>query len=87
LPNAPERILAMAEKEQAHRHKKETFALWVRTASNILGMLFGMGIVVSCLYLAYNLGMRGHDWLAGIIVAIATSCATIFVLRKKPNKE
>lgn len=87
LPSAPERILAMAEKEQCHRHKKEIFALYVRTASNILGMIFGMAIVVACLTLAYRLGMSGHDGLAGVVIAIATSCATIFVLRKMPKKE
>lgn len=87
LPSAPERILAMAEKEQGHRHRKETFALYVRTASNILGMVLGMAIVMACLFLAYRLGMSGHDWLAGVVIAIATSCATIFVLRKTPKKD
>lgn len=87
LPNAPERILAMAEGEQKHRHKKEIRALNARAFVSILGMLFGVGIVIMCIWFAYKLGMSGHDWLAGSIVAITTSCAMIFVLRRKPNKE
>lgn len=87
LPNAPERILAKAEGEQKHRHKKEIRALNARAFVSILGMLFGVGIVIMCIWFAYKLGMSGHDWLAGSIVAITTSCAMIFVLRRKPNKE
>lgn len=87
LPNAPERILAMAEGEQKHRHKKEIRALNARAFVSILGMLFGVGIVIMCIWFAYKLGMSGHDWLAGSIVAITTSCAMIFVLRRKPDKE
>lgn len=86
LPSAPDRILTMAEAEQRHRHKRETFAIYVRAANSIIGMLLGIVIVVLCLLFAYQLGMGGHDWLAGSIVAIATSCATIFVIRKAPNK-
>ena len=49
LPNAPERILAMAEGEQKHRHKKEIRALNARAFVSILGMLFGVGIVIMCI--------------------------------------
>lgn len=86
LPDAPERILSMAESEQKHRHKKEMRALNVRILTSVAGMIFGVVIVVLCVWFAYKLGMSGHDWLAGSIVAITTSCAMIFVLRRTPNK-
>lgn len=86
LPSAPERILSMAEAEQRHRHRKENFAAKVRAINSILGMLFGIAVVVLCLWLAYQLGISGHDWLAGSIVAVATSSAAVFVIRRAPKK-
>ena len=62
-------------------------ALNVRIFNSVIGMIFGVVIVVLCIWLAYKLGTSGHDWLAGSIVAITTSCAMIFVLRRTPNKE
>lgn len=87
LSNAPERILSMAESEQKHRHWKENFAIIIRSINSVLGMLFGVIIVVLCLWSAYKLAMKGHDWLAGSIVAITTGCATVFVIRRAPNKD
>lgn len=86
MKDAPERILAMAEREQMQRHKRENFAMKVSFVDNIVGMLFGMAVVGACVCLAYYLGINGHDWLAGTFVTIATSFAAIFVLRKIPKK-
>lgn len=86
MKDAPERIMAMAEQEQAQRHRRENFSMRVRFIDNFLGMLFGMGVVGLCLFMAYDLGLKGHDWLAGAIVTIATTLGAIFVLRKEPKK-
>lgn len=87
MKDAPERIVGMAETEQKHRHKGEDFEMKVRFVDNIIGMVFGMAVVCACLWLAYVLGIKGHDWLAGVIVTIAASFAAIFVLRKMPKNE
>lgn len=77
----------MAEAEQKHRHWKENFAIVIRSINSVLGMLFGVAIVVLCLWLAYKLATNGHDWLAGSVIAITTGCATVFVIRRAPSKE
>lgn len=87
IKDAPERILAMAEREQMQRHKREDYTMKVSFVDNIIGMIFGITVAGGCVFAAYYLGINGHDWLAGVLATIATTFAAIFVLRKVPKKE
>src|SRR5882724_10991866 len=84
LPGSANRILAMAEKEQAHRHQLEPvlqndqrrIAFRGQWVAAVLSVLFGVGSVY--------LGMNGHDIPAGILGGTtAVSIVSIFVLRRR----
>lgn len=87
VPDAPERILQMAERQQAHRIESERRIISARNKESLLGLILGAFIVFSCIGAAIFLGLHGHDWLAGIIVGIIASVTTIFVLRKAPDNK
>ncbi|MBI1386662.1 MAG: DUF2335 domain-containing protein [Rhizobiales bacterium] len=56
LPSAPERILAMAEGNQVHRHKLEdramTFQAIERIGSRLIAGLFASGCIFAAVYVA-----------------------------------
>lgn len=88
LPDAPERIMAMAEKEQQHRHDVDNAmvkgGLKQRSRGQILGfilaLLFGAASLI--------LGLKGQTTLAGILgTTTVIGLATVFVLNKKPSKD
>lgn len=86
LPDAPERILAMAEKEQQHRHGVDDTmvkeSLKQRSRGQVLGfilaLLFGAASLI--------LGLNGQTTLAGILgTTTVIGLAIVFVLNKKPS--
>lgn len=85
LPDAPERILKMAEIQQEHRRRMEENIIGYGIKESARGQFLGVFLVLACLAAAVYLGMNGHDWLAGAIIAIVASISTIFVLKKKPE--
>ncbi|MDU7314310.1 MAG: DUF2335 domain-containing protein [Prevotella bivia] len=87
LPDAPERILRMAEKQLEHRINTETKIVDAGLKESKYGQVIGAVIVLVCLAGSVFLGMNGHDWLAGSMVAIIATVGTIFVLRKEPDKD
>lgn len=87
LPDAPERIMAMAEREQQHRHNSDDKmikgAISQRSTGQVLGfilaLLFGVASVI--------LGLNGQTWLAGILgTSTVIGLAVIFVLNQQPRK-
>ena len=44
-------------------------------------------IVLVCIFVSAFLGLYGHDWLAGSMVAIIATVWHYFVLHKEPNKD
>ena len=48
MPGSAERMVAMFEREQAHRHQWEQRALKVHQVSTILGQLLGFFVAVAC---------------------------------------
>lgn len=87
LPQAPERILAMAEKQADHRIETEKKIVEAGIRESKHGQYLGALIVVLCLAGSVYLGMNGHDWLAGSMVAIIAAVGTIFVLQKEPSND
>lgn len=86
LPDAPERILSMAERQLEHRIKAENKIIDSGIVESKHGQYLGALIVILCLAGSVFLGINGHDWLAGSMVAIIAAVGTIFVLHKEPNK-
>lgn len=87
LPNAPERIMSMAEKEQAHRQEIETDIVRKTGRENLLGQILAFLLALSCLVVATYLGLQGHDTLAGAIITIAAVLSSIFYLKKNPQEK
>lgn len=67
LPGSADRILRMAEKEQAHRIGWEDEALHQASQHGDLGLWSGFLIAVFALLTAGLVAINGHDLVAGII--------------------
>jgi uncharacterized membrane protein len=67
VQGSAERILAMFEKEQAHRHEWESRALRTHTISTVLGQLLGFLIAVSVFAAAMIIGIYGDSTIAAFI--------------------
>ncbi|HEY6329129.1 MAG TPA: DUF2335 domain-containing protein [Blastocatellia bacterium] len=63
IPNAPERILAMAERQSAHRERMERWKVILA----FLGVLFALIITLVSLYLGYSLIRADHD-IGGTVI-------------------
>lgn len=87
VPDAPERILAMAEKQQQHRIETERKIVDSNIKSSLRGQVLGAIMAIICLLCCVYLGIHGHDVLAGSIVAIIVSVVTIFALRKRSDQK
>lgn len=86
LPDAPERILHMAEEEQAHRHRLETCLITRNFKQTSVGQILGFSISIMFGVFSLILGLHGHDWLAGVLgTTTVVSLAVIFVLNQKPS--
>lgn len=82
-PNAADRIIAMAEKEMEHRHRKEDRILRERNRLAYLSVILSF---ISVLVLAFLVGYALHEGADGIAVGTAigaiASVAGIFIYAK-----
>jgi len=87
LPDAPERILTMAEKEQSHRHSINNKSIDSFIEQTGRGQWLGFGLAVMFGVICLVLGLHGIVWLAGILgTTTVVGLTTIFVLNKRPSK-
>lgn len=85
-PGMASRIVKMAEDEGDHTRITETRLVKAAIASEILGQVFALVIVLAGFTFSYKLAMGGHDWVAGIIGgATLVSLAGMFLKRSKPE--
>ncbi|EMH1276896.1 DUF2335 domain-containing protein [Enterobacter ludwigii] len=84
LPDAPERIFQLTEKEFAHRQRMEEKALDGAINRDQRGQRFGLGATLFTVACATLLGLTGHEVLAGAVIGTVVAVACIFVLRQKP---
>ncbi len=85
---AAERIFDYTENEQKHRHKMGKFDAITDRIKYFSGQIIGAILAVIMTYVAYVLGLNGHDWLAGIIFTTTIiSVLIIYVLNKKPEQK
>lgn len=88
MPDAPERIISMAEKEQSHRMGLENKALKYDFWKTILGQIFGFVVSIIFGVGAVWLGMEGHTSSACVLGgATVVSLAAIFVINKLPHSD
>lgn len=87
LPNAPERILAMAEKQLEHRTSLEKYIVESGVKESTRGQWIGSGLAILFLMAAVYLGIKGHESVAITIVIAIASLVAIFVLKKEPKNE
>ena len=67
LPDAPERIMRMAEKEQEHRHEMERKIVDADRIGYFLGQLIAGGLAALIIWVTYDLIRTGHS-IQGLFV-------------------
>ena len=82
LPDAPERIMTMAETEQSYRHKLNKRVVNFGLVESILGMCLAFIIVVLFLGGAMYLALNDHEGVAIALIGIIATLAAIFYLKK-----
>lgn len=60
-PDAPERILKMAENQAEHRQKIESGVVTWDNVRATLGLVFAFVIVIAAIYASWNLIVAGHE--------------------------
>jgi uncharacterized membrane protein len=89
IPNGAERILAMAEKQSAHRARLESRVIDGNVASQTRGSYFTFVIVLVALLGGFYLLHEGKSLagLSAIIVSVGGVVAVFFVQRQEQRKE
>lgn len=87
-PGMAERIVAMVEKEQAHRQSAQRTALRAEVASTLGGLVSGFVLAVLLILVSAYLILEGHDW-AGSTLGSGTivSLVAVFVARGRSHSE
>jgi uncharacterized membrane protein len=82
MPGSAARVVAMFEREQAHRHQWEQRALKVHQVSTVLGQLLGFFVAVAIFGSATIIGLNGNASIAALIwvfgMAIVTMAAIVW---------
>lgn len=87
IANAPERILAMTEKQVDHRIKTEGNIISGGLIESRRGQWMGYSIVIILIAMSALLAILGHDWVAGGMMTAAIALAVVFVLHQNPKSE
>ncbi|HHQ4525524.1 DUF2335 domain-containing protein [Aeromonas veronii] len=84
LPGTAERIIQMAEREQAHRHSIDTIALNGDINRDKRGQNYGLLLALSFALITVVLGLNGLETLAAIIGSVdLVALVTVFVIGRK----
>ena len=84
LPGAAERIMRMAEKEQASAREVEEIAVRAATADNRRGQIFGFLVALAAFGTAGWLGYLGHETAAAIVGGgTVVALVTVFVTGRR----
>lgn len=86
IPNGADRIMCMAENQQAHRIKIENLAITEQLSPSKRGQIFGFVIGIVALMGAVSCILMGHEWGGGALgVGGITGLVSVFVIGK--NKQ
>jgi uncharacterized membrane protein len=87
VPGAAERILAMAERQAAHRQSIEASVIEEQLQQSRRGQNYAFSLSMAALLIGGAMGYTGHDWLAGIFVTSgAIGLASVFVAAKQKQR-
>lgn len=78
-PGAADRIIAMAEREQAHRHVWETHALRIDGRYALFSLAAGWSIAAGLAVAAAAVGIWG-DWRVGVALAATSATGMVWKL-------
>jgi uncharacterized membrane protein len=88
VPGAAERIIAMAEKQTAHRMELEKHAVAEQLRQSARGQLFALIIGVTGIIGAVIVGLIGNAWVAGTIATAALgTLAVSFISGKRQEQQ
>lgn len=89
LPGAADRILSMAERQQAHRHSLETIAVRSKERKGFLGQIFGFVIAMTAIIAgSYLLSIgKSAEGFTTMIVAIGSIVSLFIIGRRAQTKE
>ncbi len=88
IPNGADRIMKMAEAQQAHRIKIESKVVSGQTSQSLIGQIFGLIIGLFGIACGAYLAMNGHETVGGIIAGgTVVSLVSVFVIGKKRMKQ
>lgn len=83
IPNVGERMMALVEREAAHRHECESKLVTCQTTLAKRGQWIGSLLTVLLTGVGTYLALQGHDWLAGVVFTTTIGAVvTIFVLQR-----
>lgn len=86
LPGGAERIFAMAEKEQVHRHSMDSLAVNGAIRKDKRGQWMGFSIAIIILAIASVFAWKGNTTFAGTLIAIdLLGLVSVFVLGRQPS--
>ena len=85
IPDAPERILCLMERQVEHRISTERNIVTSGLKESRRGQWMGYSIVVILISLSTLLAFYGHDVTAGIMITAAIGLAVVFVLKQNPH--
>lgn len=88
LPGSADRIIKMTESQVNHRINIEGQIVKRSLNQKTLGIIIGGVATVIILFVATYLALKGHDWLAGVMVTTTIlGVITVFVLGSKPDNK
>lgn len=88
IPNGPERMMALLEKQTDHRIAMETKLVSGRISVTRTGQWMAFALSLFFGATAAYLGVNGHEWLAGTIATTTIiGLAVVFVLGKEPGQQ
>ena len=88
-PDAAERIIAMAEKQQEHRHKQESRVIAGDSFRASLGLSLGAIIAAGALWMAFHLILNDKtvEGLATVVVALGGPVGAFIYAHKQKTRE
>lgn len=85
-PGLVDRIVSMAEREQAHRHVQEASLVAGELRKQTLGQALGFGVTIAGLATTFGCAVYGHGTTAAIIGTVnLVSVVSVFVLGRRPE--
>ena len=89
IPDAPERILRMAEKQGDHRVAIEKSLIHANILNERLGLFCGLIVCLVALYCGTTILLGGHELFgfAAIVTALASPLGVYVYVRKEDKKK